>query len=81
MKASGDIPLDVFRSKEQRRNPRSQMNITMDLNEARLGILPALSKMVEWGVGETNGQVRLAGTLEEPLLYGSLKIADGAVKN
>lgn len=80
LKASGDIPLDVFRSKEQRRNPRSQMNIIMDLNEARLGILPALSKMVEWGVGETNGQVRLAGTLEEPLLYGSLKIADGAVK-
>ena len=80
VKASGDIPLDVFRSKEQRRNPRSQMNIIMDLNEARLGILPALSKMVEWGVGETNGQVRLAGTLEEPLLYGSLKIADGAVK-
>ena len=80
VKESGDIPLDVFRSKEQRRNPRSQMNIIMDLNEARLGILPALSKMVEWGVGETNGAVRLAGTLEEPLLYGSLKIVDGAVK-
>lgn len=80
VKASGDIPLDVFRSKEQRRNPRSQMNIIMDLNEARLGILPALSKMVEWGVGETNGAVRLAGTIEEPLLYGSLKIVDGAVK-
>ena len=80
VKASGDIPLDVFRSKEQRHNPRSQMNIIMDLNEARLGILPALSKMVEWGVGETNGAVRLAGTLEEPLLYGSLKIVDGAVK-
>ena len=80
VKAAGDIPLDVFRSKEQRRNPRSQMNIIMDLNEARLGILPALTKMVEWGVGDTNGQVRLAGTIEEPLLYGSLKIADGAVK-
>ena len=80
VKAAGDIPLDLFRSKEQRRNPRAQMNITMDLNEARLGILPAMSKMVEWGVGETNGAVRLAGTLEEPLLYGSLKIADGAVK-
>lgn len=80
VKASGDIPLDVFRSKEQRRNPRSQMNIIMDLNEARLGMLPAFTKMVEWGVGETNGEVRLAGTIEEPLLYGSLKIADGAVK-
>ena len=80
VKAAGDIPLDVFRSKEQRRNPRAQMNILMDLNEARLGILPALSKMVEWGVGDTKGQVRLAGTIEEPLLYGSLKIEDGAVK-
>ena len=80
LKAAGDIPLDVFRSKEQRRNPRSQMNITMDLNDARLGILPAFTKMVEWGVGETKGAVRLAGTLEEPLLYGSLKIEEGAVK-
>ena len=80
VKASGDIPLDLFRSKEQRRNPRAQMNITMDLNEARLGMLPAFTKMVEWGVGDTNGAVRLAGTLEEPLLYGSLKIIDGAVK-
>ena len=80
VKAAGDIPLDIFRSKEQRRNPRAEMNITMDLNEARLGILPAMTKMVEWGVGETQGQVRLAGTLEEPLLYGSLKVTDGAVK-
>lgn len=79
-KASGDIPLDIFRTKESRRNPRSQMNIIMDLNEARLGILPAMTQWVEWGVGDTQGQVRLAGTLEEPLLYGSLKIADGAVK-
>lgn len=80
VKAMGEIPLDLFRSKEQRRNPRAQMNITLDLNEARLGILPAFTKMVEWGVGDTNGAVRLAGTLEEPLLYGSLKITDGAVK-
>ena len=80
VKASGDIPLDLFRSREQRHNPQAQMNIVMDLNEARMGILPAMTKMVEWGVGDTQGQVRLAGTLEEPLLFGSLKIADGAVK-
>lgn len=79
-KAAGDIPVDIFRAKENRRNHRSQMNIIMDLNEARLGILPAMTQWVEWGVGDTQGQVRLAGTLEEPLLYGSLKIADGAVK-
>lgn len=80
VKAEGDIPLDLFRSREQRRNPQAQMNIIADLNEARMGILPAMTKMVEWGVGDTQGQVRLAGTLEEPLLFGSLKITEGAMK-
>ena len=57
------------------------MNIVMDLdNGERLGILPALTKMVEWGVGDTQGKIRLAGTLEEPLLFGSVKIAGGSVK-
>lgn len=78
--ASGDIPLDLFRSKAERRNPNAQMNIVMDLDKARLGILPALTKMVEWGVGDTQGKVRLAGTLEEPLLFGSIQIAGGSVK-
>lgn len=80
VKAEGDIPLDLFRSREQRRNYNAQMNIIVDLNEARMGILPAMTKLVEWGVGDTQGQVRLAGTLEEPLLFGSLKITEGAVK-
>ncbi len=40
--AAGDIPLDLFRDKKQRRNPDAQMNIVMDLDKARLGILPAL---------------------------------------
>lgn len=78
--ASGDIPLDVFRSKEQRKNPNAQMNIVMDLDNARLGILPAMTKLVEWGVGDTKGKIRIAGTLDEPLLYGSVQIADGSVK-
>lgn len=80
LKASGDIPLDIFRSKEDRRNSNAQMNIVLDLDEARLGILPTMTPLVEWGVGDTKGKIRIAGTLEEPLLFGSIKIADGAVK-
>ena len=78
--ASGDIPTDLFRAKADRHDPNAQMNIVMDLDNARLGILPAMTKMVEWGVGDTKGKVRLAGTLEEPLLYGSVKIEGGSVK-
>ena len=78
--ASGDIPTDLFRAKEDRYDKNAQMNIVMDLDNARLGILPALTKMVEWGVGDTQGKIRLGGTLEEPLLFGSVKIEGGSVK-
>ena len=75
--AYGDVPLDLFRSKEQRRDPNAQMNVQLNLDNARLGILQVISPMVEWGVGETQGQVKLAGTLEEPLVYGAVKFLMG----
>lgn len=78
--AYGDVPLDLFRSKEQRRDPNAQMNVQLNLDNARLGILQVISPMVEWGVGETQGQVKLAGTLEEPLVYGAVKIPEGSLK-
>ena len=80
MKAEGDIPVDLFRDKVSRRNPNAQMDIKVDVDEANLGILPAMTEMVEWGVGDTQGVVKLAGTLEEPLLYGNIKVVDGNVK-
>lgn len=78
--AKGTIPVDLFRSKESWRNPQSQMAIDIDLDNARLGILPALTKMVEWGIGDIKGQVRLAGTLEEPLVFGQIKVDEGSLK-
>lgn len=80
LKAEGDIPVDLFRLQEERRNPNAEMKIVVDMNEARLGMLPAITPLVEWGVGETEGKVTLAGTLEQPLLYGKVKIEDGSVK-
>ncbi len=78
--AAGDIPVDLFRSSKERHNPDAQMQIDIDLQNARLGMLPALTKLVEWGEGETEGKLNLAGTLEEPLVFGSIKIVDGKVK-
>lgn len=77
--AAGNIPLDLFRSTEQRHNPRAQMNIDVDFNEADLAALTAF-KEVEWGIGKTEGKVKIAGTLETPHLYGNLGIKDGTVK-
>lgn len=80
VKASGDVPLDIFRETTSRKNPNAQMRIVMNLNEARLGILPAMTDMVEWGIGETEGEIILSGTLEEPLVNGAIKIDGGSVK-
>ena len=78
--ASGDMPLDLLRSKEARRNPAAAMNIRVNLDNARLGLLHLLTPMVEWGVGETLGSVTLSGTLEEPLVYGEVLMHGGSLK-
>lgn len=78
--ASGDMPLDLLRSKEQRRNPAAAMNIKINLDNARLGLLHLITPMVEWGVGETLGQITLSGTLEEPLVYGEVTMHGGSLK-
>lgn len=35
--AYGDVPLDLFRSKEQRRDPNAQMNVQLNLDNAQTG--------------------------------------------
>ena len=56
------------------------MNIKVNLDNARLGLLHLLTPMVEWGVGETLGQITLAGTLEAPLVYGEVTLHGGSMK-
>lgn len=46
------------------RDANAQMNVELNLDNTRLGIFQMISPMVEWGVGETQGQVKLAGTLK-----------------
>lgn len=77
--AGGDIPLDLFRAPGQRKDPKSQMDITVDFNQASLAVLSALQQ-VEWGLGDTHGQMKVAGTLEAPMLYGNLTVQSGALK-
>ena len=80
IKASGDIPLDLLREKARRRNPKAQMDIDFDFSNARLAMLPALSKMIELGEGDIHGNLSLEGTLEDPLVFGKLEIPEGRVK-
>lgn len=78
--AYGVLPQDLFRAKNDRRNPDAQMSIKVKLDNANLAILPMLNKNVESGSGETSGGLVLSGTLEEPFVDGSFIINNGTIK-
>ena len=77
--AAGRIPVDVFRAKENRKNPNAQMDVKVDFNKASLAVFGAHPR-IDWGVGDAKGIVTIAGTLDEPQLFGSLSVADGCLK-
>lgn len=77
--AAGRIPVDAFRGKENRKNPDAQMDVKVDFNKASLAVFGALPR-IDWGVGDAKGIVTIAGTLDEPQLFGTLSVADGCLK-
>ena len=79
LSAAGRIPMDALRAEESRKNPEAEMDIALNLDKARLGLLTAM-KYFEQGEGNFAGQVRVQGTLDEPRLFGSIKVEDGTIK-
>ena len=77
--AAGRIPVDVFRAKENRKKPNAQMDIQADFNHASLAVLGALPR-IDWGIGNTKGILKIAGTLDEPQLYGNIEVDEGCLK-
>lgn len=75
----GKIPMDALRAKEERKNPAAQMDVSLDFDNTRLGILTA-SKYVEWATGDMQGKLSVTGTLDAPLINGNLAVEDGALK-
>lgn len=77
--AKGLVPMDAVRAKNERKNPDAEMDLAIDFDNTRLGILTA-SEYVDWANGELKGKVNLRGTLENPLISGSLSVDDGSLK-
>jgi translocation and assembly module TamB len=79
--AYGTIPLAAL-SPQGRSNPTSadQMNLKVKLEQANLSILPMLTDNVAWAVGDTRGEITVAGTLAQPLIYGGVTVNNGTVK-
>jgi len=78
--AYGTFPQDLLRGKDNRRNPDAQMDLSVRLDNANLAILPSLTKWIDWAVGDTKGNVDISGTLEDPLVNGSVFVEKGTIK-
>ena len=77
--ATGDVPVDLLRSREKRRNPKAQMDIKVDFNQASLAVF-GTHPAIDWAVGDTKGNLNITGTLENPQWFGSLSVTDGSLK-
>ncbi|MBP2661613.1 MAG: hypothetical protein H6Q69_4645, partial [Firmicutes bacterium] len=79
--AYGIIPVAALSSEgRQQANAAEQMNLNVKLDKANLSILPLLTKQVAWAEGATQGEITIAGTLEQPVLKGNITVSNGTLK-
>lgn len=79
--AYGTIPIAAITSDfgdEVAAEDRIDLRISLD--EADFGLLPLLSKEIDWALGTTYGSLHVGGTLAEPTFDGAIGVKDGAVK-
>lgn len=76
---SGTIPVDLLRSKQNRLGRNQEMDLRLKAEDGNLGVLAAISS-VKYSSGSLYGDLRIAGTLEEPKVYGDLRIKNGVIK-
>ncbi len=79
--ATGMLPLKAFTAERgEDLSEYDRINLRLSLDEADLGLLPLLSKEIDWAMGETDGNVVIGGSLAAPTFDGQLRIKNGSVK-
>ena len=79
--AYGTVPVAALSPTGRKQaNIEDQMDLKIRLDNANLSILPFLTKEVESAEGPTQGQIQVAGTLEQPIITGNLTVNNGVVK-
>lgn len=79
-KLRGDVPLAAFyKSGYLPPGDKSAMDLTFDVNEADLGVLPLLFPAVTEGTGPLKGALHITGTYDQPMVNGTLSVDHGLV--
>lgn len=79
--ATGMLPMKAFTAQQgEELSEYDRINLRLSLDDADLGLLPLLSKDIDWAMGETDGNVLIGGSLAAPTFDGALRIHNGSVK-
>ena len=79
--AEGFIPLKALTAKNKESLPADeQLNLTVSLDDADLSLLPVVSKMISWGIGDLDGSVKITGTAAHPQVNGKILLNEGSIK-
>lgn len=73
----GTIPVSALLKEEIARE--EEMDLTLQLDNANLAILPAISPLVTSADGPMEGNLKIRGTLAQPLITGKMGITNGFV--
>ena len=57
-----------------------EIDVTLQLDNADLGVLALLSDEVTDGIGPMTGEVRVGGTVDDPRFYGDINIENGTIQ-
>lgn len=77
----GFVPLKALLAQSKENLPdNEQLNLTVSLDGADLSLLPVMSKMIAFGVGELKGAVKITGTAAHPQFNGQIALNDGSIK-
>lgn len=77
---SGDMPLAaIYTSGYLPPGDKSAMDLTLDVNEADLAVLPLMTPMITEGVGALQGSVHITGTYDQPQANGMISVKDGTI--
>lgn len=75
--AYGTIPLSALLKEDAARE--EEMDLTLQLDNANLAILPAISPLITSGNGAMEGNLKIRGTLAQPLITGKMGVTDGTI--
>ena len=76
--ATGKMPLKALTDDNPAGN--EQLDLKISVEDADLSLLPTVSKYIDWAVGQTDGEIKVTGTLSHPRFDGMISVPEGAFK-